>query len=460
LRWTKPLSWENLQDPLVLPALRSALLQFKVLLAMLNRPAIICYKFIYGVAEILDTAKGLSLTVSDSDAENIQIYPAMSKTAQVLSAYGSTVVGEVPSCNPARLVAHVFMARRLLDLRPSIAIRHVKESERINLDFSEAGHELWVPVLQRLTHGLRTHEEWLREAKPDATARPPALPVPEGGPSLAPLALWERKPSAVFSEGMKDPILERLFGLIGVKDRSYVEIGTQMGDQCNTRYLRVRYGFTGLMLDDNWQNPEVNQWRHLVTPVNVSDIFRKHSVPTELDLLSIDTDGNEWLLWLTIHRAAFRPRVVVLEFNQELPYDQDLFIRYTPFPVHRLCLADGGLPRMVGASLAGLLRLGNSFGYHLVHLVNAGTTDLIFVRGDVLESTGIVFPAQDNLAGLCALAAFQTGSASPTGSCSQTWPDRVARPQDAAMTTSSAVLAGDYEVPTGWGAEQLRKLFC
>lgn len=41
----------------------------------------------------------------------------------------------------------------------------------------------------------------------------------------------------------------------------YVEVGTQSGEQCNTRYLRVRYGFQGLMVDDNFQNTLVNQKR-------------------------------------------------------------------------------------------------------------------------------------------------------------------------------------------------------
>ena len=33
-----------------------------------------------------------------------------------------------------------------------------------------------------------------------------------------------------------------------------MEVGTQSGEQCNTRYLRVRYGFHGVMLDDNFRN--------------------------------------------------------------------------------------------------------------------------------------------------------------------------------------------------------------
>jgi hypothetical protein len=28
---------------------------------------------------------------------------------------------------------------------------------------------------------------------------------------------------------------------------------------------------------------------------------------------------------------------VVVEYDEEIPYDQDLAIRYSPFPIHQLC---------------------------------------------------------------------------------------------------------------------------
>lgn len=40
-----------------------------------------------------------------------------------------------------------------------------------------------------------------------------------------------------------------------------------------------------------------------VTPANVIDIFRENDVPNDFDLLSLDTDGFEWLLWLKLQEA-------------------------------------------------------------------------------------------------------------------------------------------------------------
>ena len=53
---------------------------------------------------------------------------------------------------------------------------------------------------------------------------------------------------------------------VGHSSGYYVEVGTQSGEQCNTRYLRVRYGFHGVMLDDNFRNKHVNLKRRFVTP--------------------------------------------------------------------------------------------------------------------------------------------------------------------------------------------------
>ena len=52
-----------------------------------------------------------------------------------------------------------------------------------------------------------------------------------------------------------------------------------------------------------------------------------------------------------------------LEYGENLPYTEDVIIRYTPFPVHRLCLSQlQRFPKVSGASIASLLKLGNAWG--------------------------------------------------------------------------------------------------
>ncbi|CAJ1337882.1 unnamed protein product [Effrenium voratum] len=280
--------------------------------------------------------------------------------------------------------------------------------------------------------------------------------MPEVRGTLRTLSIWEPSLDPVFSESLKDPVLERIFALVDVSNGYYVEVGTQSGEQCNTRYLRVRYGFTGLLIDDNFQNAHVNQRRHFITPRNVVDTFRERGVPQHFDLLSLDTDGFEWLLWLKLLAAGYSPRVVVLEYGENLPFAEDVLIRYSSFPIHRSCLSRlQRFARISGGSILSILRLGLAWGYHLIHVVACGTSDLIFVRGDVLEAKDLSFPAADDPAGLCALAAFQCGAGK--ANCQHSWP--WPRPSQELLATAADVLAGDFLLPDT-PAERLLEVLC
>ena len=71
-------------------------------------------------------------------------------------------------------------------------------------------------------------------------------------------SLWEPSLGSVFSAALNDGVLERLLAMLGPGERQFVEIGTQLGDQCNTRYLRARHGFHGWMIDDNFHNKDAH----------------------------------------------------------------------------------------------------------------------------------------------------------------------------------------------------------
>lgn len=458
LRWSAPLAWENLQDPLVRAALQTAVLQLKVVIGIKERPAQVCARFTNRLFEHFTLAAGSSFTASTDGGQNLQGYPVLYQTALVITASGA-LLEDTPECLPTRMLSHVFTAKRLLDLKPRLAAAHL---ETLNVlatkivAYEDLSSGDWVGLYHYLRNCLEVHQDWLMKA---FAADPPVPPVPFPETKLGPLSLWEPGLAPWFSEAVKDPVLERLLGLIGVESRYYVEVGTQSGDQCNTRYLRVRYGFTGLMLDDNFQHEGLNQHRHLVTPGNVVELFERYGVPTNFALLSLDTDGYEWLLWLKILGAGFRPRVVVLEYSEALPYAEDLLVRYTSFPIHRLCLATHQrTPWLAGASLTAVMKLGNSWGYRLIHLVNGGTTDLIFVREDLLKEKRLDFPGQDNPSALCSLAEHQAGRRG--AGCELAWPQNKT-PHEELFTTSAQALAGDYEMPARWNnPEVLASTFC
>ncbi|CAE7235709.1 unnamed protein product [Symbiodinium microadriaticum] len=450
LPWTKPLAWHNLQDPLVRPALYAAVSQTKVLRACLTRPEDICSKVVMIVMQHLEHAAGMSLTVSREAFSNLPGHSQLSQSLLVLTNYAHLLTAS-DLCSGARLLAHLFTARRLIDLVPGVGEQHVAEAQLLieKLHTNGTLYGDFAGACNSLSRDLEVHRRWLR-------AEPASPRLPEVAPGMEELLLWERGLAPVFSESQKDLVLERIFGMIGTSSRFYVEVGTQSGEQCNTRYLRVRYGFHGIMLDDNFRNKHVNLKRRFITPSNVVQIFQENSVPQRFDLLSLDTDGYEWLLWLKLNEAGYAPRVVVLEYGENLPYTEDVIIRHTTFPVHRLCLSQlQRFPKVSGASITSLLKLGRAWGYHLVHLVACGTSDLIFIRDDAMG--GRAFPAQNDAVALCRLSAYQCEASEIW--CATQWP-RAAPPSEDLRTTAELALAGNYKLQHSWPMERLREELC
>ena len=185
--------------------------------------------------------------------------------------------------------------------------------------------------------------------------------------------LWpyERR---VYSQHGEDGILQALFHTIGTTNRFYVEFGVGNGTERNTRYLAEEHGWRGVLMDGGYENPEIGLQREFITADNILDLFAKHGVPDEFDLLSIDIDGNDYWVWKRIGERH-RPRVVVAEYNANAGPDDRRTIAYEPEFVW------SGTD-YYGASLAALEQLGRSMGYVLVGCESLGV-NAFFVRSDL-----------------------------------------------------------------------------
>ncbi|MCA1690680.1 MAG: hypothetical protein LC733_00205 [Actinobacteria bacterium] len=143
----------------------------------------------------------------------------------------------------------------------------------------------------------------------------------------------------VFSQNGEDGVLAEIFRRIGTTNRYFVEFGIGNGSEGNSVFLADVLGWSGLFFD----------------------------------LLSIDIDGNDYWVWEALE--AFRPRVVVIEYNGLLknnaclvqPYDPDWAWDGTEF---------------YGASLGALRSLGRKKGYVLVHTELSGTNAFL-VQADL-----------------------------------------------------------------------------
>jgi len=182
-----------------------------------------------------------------------------------------------------------------------------------------------------------------------------------------------------YSQNDEDGIIEYLFSVISPRYRYFVEIGAEPasgqtlgigGMECNCRLLWER-GWSGLFIDGNQYSPEHDVRRERITPMNANEVFRKYGVPHEIDLLSIDIDGQDFWVWSNL---SYSPRVVIVEYNPAFGPDESKTIPFDPTYTW-----DG--TRWYGASLRALQRLGESRGYTLVY---ANGVNAFFVRDELL----------------------------------------------------------------------------
>ncbi len=120
---------------------------------------------------------------------------------------------------------------------------------------------------------------------------------------------------------------------------------------------------------------------------NVNDVLAAAGVPDEIDVLSLDIDGNDLYLWSAMKT---RPRILICEFNNAVPSGLAVTIPYRPGFSFTTLPADQAMFR--SASLAAFVAVGRRKGYRLVGM-NALGFNAIFLRDDVLEAEMPEIPA-------------------------------------------------------------------
>lgn len=160
----------------------------------------------------------------------------------------------------------------------------------------------------------------------------------------------------VYSQSGEDGIIEWILANIGVQSKVAVEFGAGDGVALSNTRLLLDQGFSLFMFDVAPRAPHVVQAK--INADNINEVFTVNGVPNEIDLLSIDIDGNDYWVWKAL--TDYRPRVVIVETNVSIPRREPKTIVYDPDFVW-----DG--TDYYGASLAALMKLGDSKGYVLVH---------------------------------------------------------------------------------------------
>lgn len=193
----------------------------------------------------------------------------------------------------------------------------------------------------------------------------------------------------IYSQTIEDGIIEGIFENIGTTNKYFVEFGAWDGTfLSNTGNLRINEGWNGLLMEGNKEKADQYDYvqNEFITAENINDLFDKYNVPKEFDLLSIDLDGNDYWIWKAIDETKFKARVVIAEYNCNIPDQRDaISIKYSPE-------LDTTIPSInyYGASLSAFKKLGEEKGYSLIYRVN--NHNLFFVDTNLLHDDDINIP--------------------------------------------------------------------
>ncbi len=178
--------------------------------------------------------------------------------------------------------------------------------------------------------------------------------------------------SNAYSQFGEDGIIEKIFEIIGPQSKLCVEFGAWDGFHLsNTANLWTK-GWRGILIEGNKKRFEclknnvrnyscvcINAYVELNGNNSLEALLKAHSISEQIDLLSIDIDGNDYYIYESL--KEIRPRVVICEYNPTIPAHIELLAEYNNY---------------FGCSVASLNNLAIKKDYALVAITQ---TNCIFV---------------------------------------------------------------------------------
>lgn len=195
----------------------------------------------------------------------------------------------------------------------------------------------------------------------------------------------------VYSQWGEDGIIEKIFDIIGVKSKVAIEFGAYDGlTLSNTANLWTKdKNWKGILIESNSQF--IREAVKNIKPYNcvlihdgvgigkdsLESILSRNQIQTEVDILSIDIDGNDYHVFQSLEKL--RPRVIICEYNPSIPANLDVYPDYM---------------NHLGCSVAALQRVGAEKGYSLVSLTD---TNAIFVIDEEFQKFSSFDTDRDHL---------------------------------------------------------------
>ncbi|HQW68612.1 MAG TPA: hypothetical protein PLH25_03025 [Flavobacterium sp.] len=196
----------------------------------------------------------------------------------------------------------------------------------------------------------------------------------------------------VFSQFEEDGKLLYIFSILGMGKKTFVDLGSNDCVNSNCANLAVHFNWKGMFVDGDKNLIEIgkkfykrtpNFWSYkpkfvhaFLTKKNVNNIIQTKGFEGEIELLSIDIDGNDYWIWESLE--IIQPKVVIIECQLAFGLEEKVI------PYREDFREDVRNSDNYGASALALQKLGKQKGYRLVGANEYGN-NLFFIKNGLAE---------------------------------------------------------------------------
>ena len=143
----------------------------------------------------------------------------------------------------------------------------------------------------------------------------------------------------IFSQRGEDGIIQHLIRHVPIKNETFIEFGAETYVESNTRFLMMNNNWNGLIMDgseENIQSVRQSGWFWMydliaksafIDAENINGLISEHSL-TDIGLLSIDIDGNDYWVFQALDLSKLNPSILVLEYNALFGKDRAISVPY------------------------------------------------------------------------------------------------------------------------------------
>lgn len=192
-------------------------------------------------------------------------------------------------------------------------------------------------------------------------------------------------PLRLFSNLDEDGIILWIMATLGIEKGVFVDIGSNDCINSNCANLALNFNWDGVFIDSQQSQLDIGKRNYLrfrkntfdrlrfvcsfVTPANINQLVDDNLESREVDLVSIDIDGNDYAIFRAL--TIIRPKCYVVENKIE-------------FGDHDIVIPPAAENSDAGASLSAMTKLAEEKGYTLV-AVNQYGFNSFYLRSDLVS---------------------------------------------------------------------------